>query len=76
MVEGWKQFFEMFPGYKNTFSKIKGAGNRVYVLGFAYWTEEEPYDPVIWAATIENNLIAEWRIHEDSIENRKKFDLS
>ena len=75
MVAGWEQFFDMFPSYKNTFSKIIAAGNRVCALGFAYWTEDEPYDPVIWTATIENDLIAEWRIYEDSFENRKKFDL-
>ncbi len=75
MVEGWKQFFEMFALYKNTFSEIKAEENRVFVLGFAYWSEKEPYDPVIWTAKIESNLIAEWRVCEDSDENRKKFNF-
>jgi len=75
MVAGWKQFFEMFPLYKNTFDEIKASENRVYVLGFAYWSEKEPYDPVIWTAKIENNLIAEWRVYEDTGENRKKFNF-
>ena len=75
MVEGWKQFFEMFPDYRNTFNKLIAAGNRVAVLGFAYWSEKEPYDPVIWTAVIENELITEWRVYVDSVENRKKFNL-
>ncbi len=75
MVEGWKDFFKMFPMYRNTFNKIVAIDNLVSVLGFAYWSEKEPYDPVIWTAFIENNLIIEWRIYEDSTENRKKFNL-
>ena len=75
MVDGWKHFFLMFPDYRNTFEKIKSVGNQVFVLGYAYWNEEEPYDPVIWVATFENDLISEWRIYEDTTENRKKFNL-
>jgi ketosteroid isomerase-like protein len=75
MVKGWKQFFEMFGLYKNTFNQIMADGDKVFVLGFAYWSEKEPYDPVIWTAKIENNLIAEWRVYEDSDNNRKKFNF-
>lgn len=75
MVKGWKGFFKMFPTYRNTFNKIKAIDNFVSVLGFAYWSEKEPYDPVIWTAIIEDNLISEWRIYKDSPENRKKFNL-
>jgi len=75
MVEGWKDFFKMFPEYRNTFEKIRASGNRIYVLGFAYWSEEEPCDRVIWSARIEHNLIVEWRVDVDTAENRKKFNL-
>jgi len=75
MVKGWKGFFKMFPVYRNTFDKIEAIDNLVSVLGFAYWSEKEPYDPVIWTAIIEDNLISEWRIYEDTPENRKKFNL-
>ena len=75
MVEAWKEFFKMFPRYKNTFTKIGTIDNLVSVLGFAYWSEKETCDPVIWTALVENNLISEWRIYEDSSENRKKFNL-
>jgi len=75
MIEGWKGFFSMFPEYKNTFSKIEAIDNFVSVLGFAFWSEKEPNDPVIWTAIIDENLISEWRIYEDSPGNRKKFNL-
>ncbi len=76
MVEGWRQFFETFPQYRNTFNQIKAEGDRVFVQGFAYWSEKEPYDPVIWTAKIVNDLIAEWRIYEDSAEHRRQFNFS
>jgi len=75
MVDGWKKFFDMFPDYKNTFEKITAVDNQVFVRGFAYWTEEEPYDPVIWVGIIEDDLITEWRVYVDTDENRKKFKL-
>jgi hypothetical protein len=75
MVDGWKRFFKMFPEYKNTFEKFNTIEDRVYVLGFAYWTKDEPYDPVIWMAKIEQHLIKEWQIYVDTPENREKFRL-
>ena len=47
MIENWKQFFEMFPDYRNTFEKMRIHHDHVYIRGFAYWTKMEPYDPVI-----------------------------
>ncbi len=75
MIEGWKQFFQMFPKYRNTFTRLQSSGDCVVILGSAYWSENEPYDPVIWTAIIANDLVREWRIHEDTEANRKKFEL-
>ena len=75
MVDGWKGFFKMFPEYKNTFEKLIAVENHVYVLGFAYWSEESPYDPVIWTANIEDGLIQEWQIYVDTPDNRKKLNF-
>ncbi len=76
MINGWKEFFRSFPKYRNTFEKVAVVDNLVCVLGFAYWSEEMQYDPVIWTAVIENDLISEWRVYEDTPENRNKFKLS
>jgi ketosteroid isomerase-like protein len=75
MVKGWKQFFGMFPDYRNTFTDIRASGNRVFVLGYAYWSEKEPHDPVIWTAIIVDGLVSEWRVYVDSDENRKQFNF-
>jgi hypothetical protein len=75
MVNGWKSFFNMFPDYKNTFEKFNTIENEVYILGFAYWSKNEPYDPVIWRAQIVVDLIREWQIFVDTPENREKYNL-
>jgi hypothetical protein len=75
MIRGWKEFFQMFPKYRNTFTRLQSIEDRVVILGSAYWSENQPYDPVIWTAIIANDLVQEWRIHEDTEANRQKLDL-
>jgi len=75
MIQGWNRFFQMFPKYRNTFNRIQSKDNRVAILGFAYWSEEQPYDPVLWTGTIVNDLIQEWRVYADTEANRGQFDL-
>ena len=75
MVQGWRNFFGMFPEYRNTFTRIQSIDNHVTILGFAYWSDEEPYDPVIWTATIVDDRVQEWRVHADTEANRKRFEL-
>lgn len=70
MVEAWIEFFQMLPDYENTFVRVESRDDLVIVLGYAYWNEENKYDPVIWTAKIENDLVAEWRIYADTKENR------
>ena len=73
MIEAWKSFFKSFPDYKNTFLKIESEKNKVLITGFAFWSKENPYDPAIWTAIVENDMIKEWHIFYDTEENRKKF---
>lgn len=76
MTRGWTQFFENFPDYKNNFERVESRDNLVILIGYAYWSEKNKYDPAIWTAKIENDLVAEWRIYEDTEENRKKFNIT
>lgn len=75
MVRNWQKFFEMVPHYRNTFTRIESNDDVVSVLGFAFWSEKQPYDPVIWRATIVNDRVREWRLYGDTEENRKRFGL-
>jgi predicted SnoaL-like aldol condensation-catalyzing enzyme len=75
MVESWKQFFTDVPDYRNTFTRIQSEGDLVVILGYAYWSEKQAYDPVIWTAAIENDLVREWRVYADTPEVRRRFKL-
>ena len=75
MVRGWGEFFRVFPKYRNTFTRVQSKDNLVCILGSAYWSEEQPFDPVIWTASIVNNLVREWRVYADTEDNRRAFNL-
>ena len=74
MLKGWSEFFELFPEYQNIFEKVERIGNLVILFGYAIWRTGEVPDRAIWTATIENNLVSEWHIYEDTLENREKFN--
>ena len=74
MLKGWSEFFELFPEYQNIFEKVERIGNLVILFSYAIWRTGEVPDRAIWTATIENNLVSEWHIYEDTLENREKFN--
>jgi ketosteroid isomerase-like protein len=73
MIKCWKEFSQMFPAYKNNFTRIELNGDMVVIAGYAYWNEENTFDPAIWSARIENDLVAEWKIYYDNADNRARF---
>jgi ketosteroid isomerase-like protein len=75
MTKGWINFFESFPEYMNTFTRIQSQGDFVVLYGYATWVKGGDPDYAIWTARIENDLIAEWHIYEDIQDNRLQFNL-
>lgn len=76
MVNGWKDFFSSFPTYKNYFHRVDSRVNIVILLGYAKWSKDSlKKDYAIWTAKIENDLVSEWRIYEDTEENRRLLEL-
>lgn len=75
MVSAWERFFEDFPDYRSIVDRIEVQGDTVVILGHAFWSEQKPCDPVIWSAVVVGNRIRQWRIHEDTPQNRQAFYL-
>lgn len=75
MTKGWIEFFQSFPDYKNTFTRVESRDDLVVLIGYATWSKGDPPDHAIWVARIENDLVAEWRIYHDTKENRKRFGI-
>ena len=75
MIKGWTDFFRSFPDYKNTFHRVESQGSLVVLYGYATWEKGADPDYAIWTAVIEDDLVAEWRIYEDTEENKRRFNL-
>ena len=80
MTEGWKDFFRMFPDYKNNFESILQDGNLVVALGTACGTyngnrglvPENRIDwKAAWKAIVENDKIKLWQVYADWSEGIK-----
>ena len=74
MTEGWKDFFRMFPDYKNNFESILQDGNLVVALGTASGTyngnrglipENRIKWTAAWKAIVENDKIKLWQVFTD-----------
>ena len=75
MVKSWKDFFHLFPHYKNTFTRVDSQNTLVAIVGYAFWSDDRPYDPVLWTAKIESDFVAEWCVYEDTPGNRKLLNI-
>ena len=75
MTENWRKFFAMVPDYKNTFTKIESTKDIVIIIGYAFWSKDQPLDNIIWTAKISDDLIKEWRIYQDTEQTRHTLNL-
>jgi hypothetical protein len=76
MKESWSSFFEEYPDYINVFHTVISRDNFVILLGHSECSYEPLDGPAIWTAKVENDLIAEWRIYDDTEENRKLLEVN
>jgi ketosteroid isomerase-like protein len=76
MIQAWKTFFTLYPSYRNVFQQVTVEGDRVTMLGRSHCQEEPILDgPAIWTAHIRDNLVTEWRVYDDTPENRRTLGL-
>ena len=74
-IENWKKFFELFPDYINVFEVVWSKDSIVIMEGHSICSEETLNCKVIWKAIIENDKVKEWRVYDDTEENRLKLGL-
>jgi hypothetical protein len=72
----WRQFFELYPSYRNIFEAVFRQDDQVIMLGFSACAEEKKLDgPAIWTARIKNGEVREWRVYIDTKETRQKLNI-
>jgi hypothetical protein len=74
--EAWVKFFNGVTHYKNHFSKIESRDNFVIIMGKATCANIEWLNKnVLWSVLIENDKLSEWKVYDDTIENRKRLNI-
>ena len=74
-LDAWKVFFEYFPDYRNHFDSFFEFGDRISVLGYSTCSDKRLEGAGIWRIKIIDNKISEWRVLEDTRENRLSLQL-
>jgi ketosteroid isomerase-like protein len=75
-VQAWRGFLDAFPGYRNTFELVRAYGDTAAIRG----RSDCPGRPdltgsALWTARVRGGLVAEWRVHDDVPDARRRLGL-
>jgi ketosteroid isomerase-like protein len=74
-LEAWREFFKLFPDYRNVFDRLIVQDNRVVVVGRSTCSDRRLNGPALWASTARDGRLAEWRVYEDTPNNRRVLGI-
>lgn len=74
-VAAWRGFFEQYPDYRNVFDTVVMRGDVVVVTGHSVCTHPALRGPAIWTARVRDGMLTEWRVHEDTSDQRALLGL-
>lgn len=63
MKEGWREFFEKYPDYRNIFTCVTTQNNVAVMVGYSTCSYKPLDGPSIWTAKIRDGRISEWRVY-------------
>jgi ketosteroid isomerase-like protein len=73
----WDGFFAAFPDYRNEWSDVLTIGGIVVAIGRSVCPTEEALDgPAIWTARTEGDRVSQWRVYDDTPENRTRLGVA
>lgn len=75
-VDAWRGFFDQYPDYKNIFTTVTSKGDTVTMIGYSICSDERLEGEAIWTATISDGKMVEWRVYEDTPQNRQRLEIS
>jgi len=74
-IDAWTSFFKDYPDYQNHYTKIESRDGMVFIVGFSTCSYKPLDGPALWTAKVEDDLIAEWRVYDDTEEDRRSLGL-
>ena len=75
-LEAWREFFKLFPDYRNAFDRLIVEDDRVIVVGRSTCSDRRLDGPALWVAKAKDNKLAEWRVYEDTPANRRTLGIA
>ena len=72
----WQGFFAGFPDYRNTFESVVVDGRVVTVAGRSDCSDPVLAGPALWQAVVVDGRVAQWRVYEDTRDNRRVLGLT
>ncbi len=64
MKEGWREFFENYPDYRNIFTSVTVKDNVVVMIGYSTCSNEQRLNgPSMWTAKVRGGCVSEWRVY-------------
>jgi ketosteroid isomerase-like protein len=70
VVAAWMDFFRTFPDYRNIFDGFTVEDPAVIASGRSVCADDRLNGPALWRAVVSGQRISEWRVYDDTIENR------
>jgi limonene-1,2-epoxide hydrolase len=83
MIEGWKEYFKMFPDFNIKADEFLQRGNMIAVFGSTTGTyngkrglvpENRVGGPAAWKAIVENGKVKYWQVYTDWAEGTKVIE--
>jgi uncharacterized protein (TIGR02246 family) len=62
MKEGWREFFETYPDYRNVFTSVTVQENVAVMVGYSRCSVKSLEGRNVWMATVRDGCISEWRV--------------
>lgn len=75
MKEGWRSFFSSFPDYRNIFTRAQVEDDLVVMIGYSTCSYERLNGPSLWSAKVHEERVSEWRVYEDTPQNRRTLGI-
>ena len=64
MKEGWREFFENHPDYRNTFTSVTVEAGVVVMVGYSTCSNERRLNgPSMWTARVRAGRVSQWRVY-------------
>ena len=64
MKEGWREFFENYPDYRNIFTSVTVTHDVAVMVGYSTCSDERLLNgPSMWTAKVRGGRVSEWRVY-------------